>query len=99
MSDKDRQQLKRRQAVVPVIGHLKANHRMARCRLKGAIGDAINTVFAAAGFNLRWLMRAVVRLPFLISIFEHDKQQILGLLSAAFADAKRHQHARPLEFA
>ena len=67
MSDKDRQQLKRRQAVEPVIGHLKADHRMARCWLKGSIGDAINTVLAAAGFNLRWLMRALVRLLFLLA--------------------------------
>jgi IS5 family transposase len=58
-----------KEAVEPVIGHLKADHRMARCWLKGAIGDAINTVLAAAGFNLRWLMRAVVRLLFLLPTF------------------------------
>ena len=57
---KDRQRLKRRQAIEPVIGHLKADHRMARCWLKGATGDALNAVLAAAGFNLRWLMRAVL---------------------------------------
>jgi IS5 family transposase len=67
MSDKDRQQLKRRQAVEPVIGHLKADQRMARCWLKGSIGDAINTVLAAAGFYLRWLMWAQVRLLFLLA--------------------------------
>lgn len=69
MSDKERQQLKRRQAVEPVIGHLKSDHRMARCWLKGSVGDAINTVLAAAGFNLRWLMRALVRLLFLLANF------------------------------
>jgi IS5 family transposase len=99
MTDKDRQQLKRRQAVEPVIGHLKADHRMVRCWLKGSVGDAINTVLAAAGFNLRWLMRAVVRLLFLISSFEHHKSLILGLLSSAFVNANRHQRARPLQFA
>ena len=70
-TDKERQQLKRRQAVEPVIGHLKADHRMARCWLKGSIGDAVNTVLAAAAFNLRWLMRAVVRLFFVFAGFEH----------------------------
>jgi IS5 family transposase len=64
MTAKERKQLKRRQAVEPVIGHLKSDHRMARCWLKGSEGDALNTVLAAAGFNLRWLMRAVVRLFF-----------------------------------
>lgn len=49
--------LKRRQAVEPTIGHLKAEHRMRRCHLKGQLGDALNAVLAAAGYNLRWLMR------------------------------------------
>lgn len=58
MNDKDRQQRKRRQALEPVIGHLKADHRMERRWLKGSIGDAISNFLKAAGFNLRWLMRA-----------------------------------------
>ena len=60
LDDEDRQRLKRRQVIEPVIGHLKSDHRMARCWLKGAAGDALNAVLAAAGFNLRWLMRAVL---------------------------------------
>lgn len=54
--------LRRRQAVEPAIGHLKADHGMDRCWLKGQMGDAIHAVLCAAGYNLRWLMRAVVRL-------------------------------------
>ena len=49
--------IKRRQAVEPVIGHLKQEHRLDRCWLKGAQGDALNAIGAAAGYNLRWLMR------------------------------------------
>ena len=56
-----RRWLKRRQAVEPVIGHLKADHRMDRCWLKGSEGDALHTVLCAAGFNLRWLLRAIAR--------------------------------------
>jgi len=45
----------------PVIGHLKAEHRMHRNYLKGRDGDRINAVLAAAGYNfsllLRWLQR------------------------------------------
>jgi IS5 family transposase len=51
--------LRRRQAIEPVIGHAKADHRMDRCWLKGAEGDAIHAVLCAAGFNLRWLLRAI----------------------------------------
>jgi hypothetical protein len=35
---------------------------MNRCWLKGEVGDALHTLSCAAGYNLRWLMRAVVRL-------------------------------------
>ncbi len=47
-----RREMKRRAAVGPVIGHLKAEHRMGRNYLKGPEGDRINAVLAAAGYNL-----------------------------------------------
>ena len=62
MSQHERQLLKRRQAVEPAIGHLKADYRMNRCWLKGSLGDALHALSCAVGYNLRWLMRAVVRL-------------------------------------
>ena len=59
--------MRRRAAVEPVIGHLKAEHRMDRNHLKGPEGDRINAVLAAAGYNfgllLRWLaelLRALI---------------------------------------
>ena len=62
-----RREMKRRAAVEPVIGHLKAEHRMGRNYLKGPEGDRINAVLAAAGYNfdllLRWLaelLRALI---------------------------------------
>ena len=64
-----RRWLKRRQAIEPAIGHTKADHRMDRCWLPGALGDALHALSCAAGYNIRWLMRAIVRLakkrPFL----------------------------------
>jgi len=56
-----RRWLKRRQAVEPAIGHLKSDHRMDRCWLQGTLGDALHAVLCAAGYNLRWLMRAICR--------------------------------------
>ena len=51
--------MRRRAAVEPVIGHVKAEHRLGRNYLKGRVGDRINAVLAAAGYNfsllLRWL--------------------------------------------
>jgi len=61
MTNRQRRWLKRRQAIEPAIGHLKADHRMNRCWLAGSLGDALHTVLCAAGYNLRWLLRAIVR--------------------------------------
>ena len=62
MSPQQKAWLRRRQAVEPAIGHLKSDHRMDRCWLQGALGDALHTLSCAAGYNLRWLMRAIMRL-------------------------------------
>jgi IS5 family transposase len=56
-----RRWLRRRQAVEPAIGHLKSDHRMDLCWLAGALGDALHAVLCAAGYNLRWLLRAIAR--------------------------------------
>src|SRR3954452_8503566 len=56
-----RRWLKRRQAIEPAIGHAKLDHRMDRCWLKGSQGDALHAVLCAAGFNIAWLLRAIVR--------------------------------------
>jgi IS5 family transposase len=52
-----KREMKRRAAVEPVIGHLKAEHRMDRNYLKGREGDRINAVLAAVGFNFHLLVR------------------------------------------
>jgi len=62
LSPKQRSWLKRRQAIEPLIGHTNADHRMERCWLKGEKGDAVHAVLCAAGFNIRWLLRAIARL-------------------------------------
>ncbi len=62
LSKQQKRWLKRRTAVEPAIGHLKSDHRMDRCWLQGSLGDALHTLGCAAGYNLRWLMRAIARL-------------------------------------
>jgi hypothetical protein len=52
-----RQRRKRRSAIEPKIGHLKSENRMGCCYLKGLIGDGIKAILAAAGANLRKLLR------------------------------------------
>jgi IS5 family transposase len=60
MTLEQRRWLKRRQSIEPVFGHLKNDHRMDRNWLKGEVGDAIHAVLCAAGYNIRWLMRAIL---------------------------------------
>jgi len=62
LSDHEKRLLKRRQAIEPLIGHTKADHRMDRCWLQGAVGDALHALSCAAGYNIRWLLRAIARL-------------------------------------
>ncbi len=54
--------MRRRSAIEPVIGHLKAEHRMERNYLWFKHGDANNAVLAAVGYNFRRLLRWLRRL-------------------------------------
>jgi len=67
----ERKQLKRRQAIEPIIGHLKADQRMDRCHLKGEEGDRLYAVLCAAGYNFKWLLRMIAKkgVPFLQILF------------------------------
>ena len=75
----------KRAGIEPVIGHLKSDHRMMRNYLKGTLGDAINTMMAAAAYNMRhwmnkhalssfvsWLLTLVRRLENVL--FENENQ-------------------------
>jgi transposase, IS5 family len=47
---------KRRAAIEPKIGHLKADHRLSRNFYKGLKGDNINVMLAAAAMNFKRIM-------------------------------------------
>ena len=47
----------KRAGIEPVIGHLKADHRLCRNFYAGVLGDNINVMLAAAGFNFKRTMR------------------------------------------
>jgi IS5 family transposase len=48
-----KRELRRRSAIEPVIGHMKAEGHLGRCYLKGRAGDAANAILSAVGYNLR----------------------------------------------
>ena len=78
--------LKRRSAIEPEIGHMKADGRLARCPLKGRIGDAIFAVLCACGHNIR---KILAHLRALWSLF-------LELAATTIWDAKSRQGALAL---
>jgi IS5 family transposase len=52
-----KKKLKRRNAIEPVIGHMKSDGRLDRNFLKGRTGDAMNALLCGAGHNLRKILR------------------------------------------
>ena len=61
LTEQERKLLKRRQAIEPIIGHLKSDQRMDRCYFKGEQGDRLNAVLRAAGYNIKWLLRMIAK--------------------------------------
>jgi IS5 family transposase len=70
-----RRAMRRRVAIEPVIGHLKQDHRMNRCRYKGWVGDTINVVWASLAWNTKKLVS--------LSWLKEEKRAQKALLMAA----------------
>ena len=51
---------RKRAGIEPVIGHCKSDHRLGRNYYKGLFGDSINVMLAAAAYNLKRAMRALL---------------------------------------
>ena len=97
LTKQQRRWLKRRQAVEPAIGHLKSDHRMDRCWLQGTLGDALHTVLCAAGYNLRWLLRAIVRLGLAALFFALNfLHHVLTVATSAAQNPTPTAHVRRL---
>ena len=58
--------LKRRNAIEPIIGHLKNDGLLGRNYLKGELGDAMHAILCGAGHNIRLILRQLrIFLPWL----------------------------------
>ena len=62
-----KQMINRRSAIEPTIGHMKADGKLDRNWLKGAIGDAMNAVLCGAGHNLRLILNKLKSCTTLLS--------------------------------
>lgn len=63
-----RAMIRRRSAIEPAIGHMKADGKLDRNWLKGPLGDAINAVLCGAGHNLRMILRKLRRFYVLVLV-------------------------------
>lgn len=84
-----KKKLKRRNAVEPVIGHMKNDGRLGRNFLKGKDGDAINALLCAASHNLRKILRLLALLCPRIwqRIFQSLQQQLLPIQNLRVSSA------------
>jgi IS5 family transposase len=69
---KKRRKFRRRAAIVPVIGHLKTDHRMQQCYLHGERSAQVNAFLAAAGWNFKKRMEKLTN-AFLFFFFQLKK--------------------------
>ena len=58
---------------------------MDRCWLKGELGDALHAVLCATGYNLRWLLRAMLRLGLKATFLRPVLLLLISLLSSDHA--------------
>jgi transposase, IS5 family len=51
--------IKRRQAIEPIIGHMKEDGKLGRNYLKGIEGNEINAILSGVGFNIRTILNKI----------------------------------------
>lgn len=78
--------LRRRSAIEPEIGHMKSDGRLARCPLKGTIGDAFFAVLCGCGHNIR-------------KILAHLRALLALIIAVILVTCRHHQSGQdhPLE--
>ena len=69
---------RRRAAIEPMFGHLKAENRMDRNLLQGKEGDRINAILSGCGYNMRKLLRAFFLFILKWFIFDQKSQKPVG---------------------
>jgi IS5 family transposase len=80
--NKKRKACRRRAAIEPVIGHLKADHRLSRNFYHKIFGDNINVMLAAAAYNFKrminiWKKDIFGLIQTLVFLFKNLKNQYI----------------------
>jgi transposase, IS5 family len=83
ITDAIKREMRRRSAIEPVIGHAKSGHYLA-----GQLGDAVNAVLAAVGYNFR---RLLAWFAVLLSAIRVTLMSVISMTLAAPTLIARHQ--------
>ncbi len=76
MTPQMKRELKRRNAIEPVIGHMKAEGKLDRNYLAGELGDKINVLLCGAGHNIQIILRKLREiLPFSVFLSQLKKNR------------------------
>lgn len=74
MTPQLKKELKRRNAIEPVIGHMKADGKLGRNHLLGVLGDKINALLCGAGHNIRLILRKLRELLLFIVLMQWNQE-------------------------
>ena len=87
---KARKRFRARAGIEPVIGHIKHDHRMIRNYLKGVMGDIINAISAAMGFNLKKRLNQIAKYhkSYFKNILDEICTGLIGALKKMIAPKK-----------
>lgn len=82
-----KKRIKRRSAIEPHIGHMKADGNLRRNFLKGTLGDAFNALLCAVGHNLRMILRKIISffmllMAILMGTTQPENPQVRSLVRA-----------------
>jgi hypothetical protein len=75
MTEGERKAASRRQAIKPIIGHLKSDHRLDRCYFEGPNRRRHSCSAVCCRLHIRWLMRLILQKgikPFLMLFFAQE---------------------------
>ena len=74
---------RKRAGIEPVIGHCKTDHRLGRNFYKGLFGDSINVMLAAAAYNFKRVMNALLcllgRMLIMLTELCHGREIRIGI--------------------
>lgn len=92
LKKKREERCRSRSGIEGLISHLKLDHRMLRNYLKGAQGDKINTLLAAAAYNMKKWMARHRHLIFVFLRFLFFRTQVLVPIYTEISGIRKNEY-------